>query len=120
MSLFLPLSLKCALKCGGLTYCRGRFIIMTSQTSLLWGGAVISWQTQEAKAKFSELIKMAESAPQAVTSRGKTVVVVMSAKEYARLTMPKKSFLELMQTSPLRETDIEFERDDSPPRDIRL
>jgi prevent-host-death family protein len=81
---------------------------------------MVSWQTQEAKARFSELVKMAESAPQAVTSRGKTVVVVMSEREYAKLAMPKKSFLELMQTSPLCDIDIEFERDASPPRDIRL
>jgi prevent-host-death family protein len=81
---------------------------------------MVSWQTQEAKAKFSELIKMAKNAPQAVTSHGKTVAVVMSEKEYARLAAPKKSFLELMQTSPLCEIDIEFERDGSLPRDIRL
>jgi prevent-host-death family protein len=84
------------------------------------GIAMIAWQTQEAKARFSELIKMAESAPQVVTSRGKTVAVVMSEKEYTRLAMPKKSFLELMQTSPLRDINIEFERDGSLPRNINL
>jgi prevent-host-death family protein len=82
---------------------------------------MISWQTQKAKAKFSELIKMAANTPQFVTAHGRPVAVVVSEKEYARLTMPKQSFLELMQTSPLSEANLEeFGRDQSLPRDIDL
>jgi prevent-host-death family protein len=81
---------------------------------------VITWQTQKAKAQFSELIKMAVNTPQLVTSHGKPIVVVISEKEYTRLTIPKQSFLEMMQTSPLSEVEIAFERDKSLPRDISL
>ncbi|MDR1915835.1 MAG: type II toxin-antitoxin system Phd/YefM family antitoxin [Synergistaceae bacterium] len=77
---------------------------------------MISWQTQKAKAKFSELIKMAADTPQLVTSHGKPAVVVMSEKEYIRLTTPKRSFLELMQTSPSSKVELELERDQSLPK----
>ncbi|MDR1966893.1 MAG: type II toxin-antitoxin system Phd/YefM family antitoxin [Synergistaceae bacterium] len=81
---------------------------------------MIAWQTQKAKAQFSELIKMAASAPQLVTSHGRPVVVVVSEKEYTRLATPAQSFLEFMQTSPLSEVNLEFGRDRSLPRDANL
>jgi prevent-host-death family protein len=43
---------------------------------------MVSWQIQEAKAKFSELVKMAAQSPQLVTMNGKPAVVVISQKEY--------------------------------------
>jgi prevent-host-death family protein len=76
----------------------------------------MSWQIQEAKAKFSELVKMAMQSPQFVTARGKPAVVIMSQKEYEKLVKPKVSFLELMRGSPLNGVDFEFERDRSLPR----
>ncbi|MDR0648267.1 MAG: type II toxin-antitoxin system Phd/YefM family antitoxin [Synergistaceae bacterium] len=81
---------------------------------------MMTWQTQEAKAKFSELMKMAASAPQMVTLHGKPSVVVMSEEEYARLTMPRRTLFELMQDSPLSCEDLEFDRDRSLPRELNL
>jgi prevent-host-death family protein len=49
---------------------------------------MIAWQTQRAKAQFSELIKMAASVPQLVTAHGRPIAVVISEREYARLTSP--------------------------------
>ena len=44
------------------------------------------WQLQDAKNKFSELIKRAaEGEPQVVTKRGKRAAVLVSTAEYARL-----------------------------------
>lgn len=43
-----------------------------------------SWKLQDAKARFSEVVRRAQSeGPQRVTVHGKDAVVVMSAKEYA-------------------------------------
>ena len=72
-----------------------------------------TWQLQEAKAKFSEVVRMAESEPQVVTMRGRPAVVIISQREYLKLGRPKPSFLELMQSAPLTDSEIEIERDRS-------
>jgi prevent-host-death family protein len=79
-----------------------------------------SWQAQEAKAKFSEVIRTAEHSPQLVTMRGQPAVVIISQREYLRLTGPGVSFLELMQNSPLLEVEIGTERDCSEAREVEL
>jgi antitoxin Phd len=49
-----------------------------------------AWQLQEAKARFSEVVKEASLyGPQVVTLRGKPAVVVISKKEYDSLRKPK-------------------------------
>ena len=78
------------------------------------------WQTQEAKARFSELIRMAEIAPQGVTVRGRPAVVILSQQEYLKLQRPKIKFLEMMQNSPLSDIEIDLKRDRSKPRDALL
>ena len=46
----------------------------------------MEWQLQEAKAKFSELVQKAiDEGPQTVTRHGKEVVVIVSAKDFARV-----------------------------------
>jgi antitoxin Phd len=43
------------------------------------------WQLQEAKARFSELVrKTLEEGPQTITRRGKESIVVVSSEEYRR------------------------------------
>src|SRR5438093_1119089 len=45
-----------------------------------------AWTLEEAKARFSELVRQArERGPQRVTVRGQDAVVVLSAADYARL-----------------------------------
>jgi prevent-host-death family protein len=45
-----------------------------------------SWRLEEAKARFSEIVRLARaSGPQHVTVRGQDAVVVLSAEDYARL-----------------------------------
>ena len=44
------------------------------------------WQLQEAKQKFSELVRRAlTSGPQVVTRHGRATVVVVSAEDFGRL-----------------------------------
>lgn len=48
--------------------------------------AAASWRLEEAKARFSELVRRARATgPQHVTVRGQEAVVVLSAEDYARL-----------------------------------
>jgi prevent-host-death family protein len=50
------------------------------------------WQLQDAKARFSELVKRArEQGPQHVSVRGEPAVVVVSEEEFARLTSSRPS-----------------------------
>jgi prevent-host-death family protein len=47
------------------------------------------WKLEDAKARFSELVRRANSeGPQTVTVRGKEAAVVLSAEEFAALQPP--------------------------------
>lgn len=79
------------------------------------------WQLQEAKARFSELVRRAEiEGPQEITVRGEAKAVVVSKREFERIRRPKQSLLEFLRSSPLAGLGIEIERDRSPPRDVEL
>ena len=80
-----------------------------------------SWQLQEAKARFSELVRgAAEDGPQTITVRGRRAAVLLSAADYDRLKRPTPSLVELLRASPLAGLDLVIERDRSPPRGVDL
>jgi len=82
-----------------------------------------NWQLQEAKARFSELVRAArESGPQTVTVRGEPAVVVLSQRQYKvlRSRADHVSFTALMRSSPLVGMALEIQRDTSPVRDTTL
>lgn len=79
------------------------------------------WQLQDAKNKFSNLVETAQQkGPQIVTKHGKEAVVVLSIKEYKRLTKPKINLVQFFKNSPLAEEMIEFSRSKDTPRDVDL
>ena len=80
-----------------------------------------TWQVQEAKARFSELMRGADEAgPQVITVRGRRTAVLLSAKDYDRLSGRKPSLAAFMRASPLAGIRLASDRDRSPPRDIDL
>lgn len=80
-----------------------------------------SWPLQDAKARLSELVRMAASdGPQGITVRGKEEVVVLSVDAYEKLLGNKPTLVEFMSNSPLKGVDIVIERDKSLPRDIDI
>lgn len=81
-----------------------------------------TWQMQEAKARLSELVKLAESeGPQDITLHGKSVAVVLSRSAFERLSGSQQSLVEFMRRSPLYGLDeLEFERDRSEAREVAL
>ncbi|MGD0186566.1 MAG: type II toxin-antitoxin system Phd/YefM family antitoxin [Roseiarcus sp.] len=82
------------------------------------------WLLQDAKARFSELVRRARSeGPQHVTVHGRDEVVVVAADEFRRLAGERTgaALIAAMQASPYREIDIEPSRDErSPVREVEL
>ena len=78
------------------------------------------WQLQAAKQKFSQLVQRAlDEGPQAVTRHGETVVVVVSADEFRRLTGGKPDFTDFLLAGPDLSV-LDLERAADRPRDIDL
>ena len=80
-----------------------------------------NWQVQEAKARFSALMRSAETdGPQAITVHGRRAAVVLSADDYDCLKRPQPSMAEFLRASSLVGVDLNIERAKSLPRDIDL
>lgn len=80
-----------------------------------------TWQLQEAKGKFSEVVKRAQSqGPQNITVHGEPVAVLISRRDYLKLTHPKPSFVEMLRASPLVGSDLKIAREQTPTRIIKL
>ncbi len=79
------------------------------------------WQLQEAKQRFSELVRRTlEEGPQVVTRHGEEVVVVVSVEEFRRMDREKPDFKEFLLSAPdLSVLDLERPKDDFP-RDVEL
>ena len=78
------------------------------------------WQLQEAKQKFSQLVRRAlDEGPQIVTRHCEEVVVVLSAKEFRRLTGSTLDFKDFLLSGPDLSA-LEIERTREPPREIDL
>ena len=61
----------------------------------------MSWQLQEAKQRFSELVRRAlDEGPQVVTRRGEEAVVVVSAREFRRLAGGVPNFKAFLLAAP--------------------
>lgn len=82
-----------------------------------------TWQLQDAKARFSELVREARRrGPQRVSIHGRDAVVVVSAEEYARLAAAaaQPSLHALLSRSPLRDLDFEHPSIQPPVRDVAI
>jgi prevent-host-death family protein len=81
-----------------------------------------AWKLEDAKAKFSEVVRRARSeGPQLVTYRGEEAVVVISTEELKRLApgrRDKPDFLAFIRNSAFGEIEPERARDFG--RDIDL
>jgi len=81
------------------------------------------WALQDAKARFSELVRrVRDEGPQHVTVHGRDEVVVISAEEFRRLRgeVTGADLIAAMQSSPHRGLSIEPKRSRLPVRDIAL
>lgn len=59
------------------------------------------WQVQEAKQRFSEVLRAAEKeGPQTITRHGEDVAVIVDIAEYRKLIRPRRDFKEHLMTFP--------------------
>ena len=88
-----------------------------------------SWAAAQAKARFAELIRKAQTeGPQTVTQHGRDAVVVLSVEEFRKLRSkkPKPGLKEWIQAMPKSDAfadimdEIVAERRKQRPRDIDL
>jgi antitoxin Phd len=79
------------------------------------------WQLQEAKSRFSEVVKEAIAhGPQQITRHGEEVVVLLSTKEFKRLMRPKGDIVGFFSRSPFAEADLDLSRSRERARDLDL
>jgi antitoxin Phd len=81
------------------------------------------WPLQDAKARFSELVRKAQTeGPQHVTVHGRDSVVVLSEDDYVRLTGARSGQLlvDLLASSPLTGLEFEHAAVTGPIRDVKL
>jgi len=83
-----------------------------------------SWQIQSAKAKFSEVFRLARTeGPQRITRQGKEGVVMISDEQYGRLMVKShqpKSIVQFFRQSPLAGVRLNWERDKDTGRDVEI
>lgn len=79
-----------------------------------------TWQLQEAKQRFSEVVRRAhDEGPQIVTRHGEDVAVILDMAEYRRIKGQEPDFKEFLLSAPdLSELDLARSRD--LPREIDL
>ena len=81
-----------------------------------------AWKLEDAKARFSEVVRRARSeGPQRVTCRGQDAVVVIATEDLADLLGPPRTGADLirfLQATGLG--DLEVEREEDRGRDVEL
>ena len=87
-------------------------------------GALPSWKLEDAKNRFSEVVRRARSeGPQFVTKHGRKTAVIMDVDEYRRLTQAG-SLLDFLRDSPLadalRTGELQVTRSEDVGRDQTL
>ncbi len=82
------------------------------------------WQLQTAKARFSEVFRLARiEGPQRITRQGKEGVVIISDEQYEQLvgkSHQPKNLVQFFRESPLVGVELELERAKDAGRDIEL
>lgn len=79
------------------------------------------WKLQDAKSKFSQLIQDAvKKGPQFITRHGKETAVIISLKEYHRLTGKNPDFKDFLLSAPKINGGLKIQRDRSEVRDFSL
>lgn len=81
-----------------------------------------SWKLEDAKSRFSELVKSAKTEPQRVTVHGKDAVMVVDAETFAKLlpASGQPSLHEFLSDSPLSRLEFNHPSVRSPVRDVEL
>lgn len=83
-----------------------------------------AWQLQTAKARFSEVFRLARAeGPQLITRQGRDSVVLIPIEQFDRLVNRahrQKSLVQFFRESPLAGLNLDLERDKDSGRDVKL
>ena len=80
-----------------------------------------SWQLQDAKSRFSKVVKMAEEGkPQLVTRNGIPTVYIVEASAYNRLIEKSASRKDILRKSPCVEIELKLDRQRDEGREVTL
>lgn len=83
-----------------------------------------TWQLQDAKNRFSEVVDLAlEEGPQTVTRHGREVVVIVSKEEYdhrRRARGPRGTVLPFLRRLAFARAGVDLERSPDTDREIEL
>jgi prevent-host-death family protein len=85
----------------------------------------MAWQVQEAKQRFSEVIRAAQAGePQVVTRHGEEIVVIIDIAAFRRLHRQATPLMDYLVAEPNLDRDLELdeyiERGDDLPRAVEL
>ena len=79
------------------------------------------WQLQEAKNRLSEVVRKARSeGPQVITLHGADAAVVVSARDFVRMSQRKGKLVDFFRKSPLVGVDLDIARPRDAGRKIKL
>ncbi len=79
------------------------------------------WQLQEAKNRLSEVVRKARSeGPQVITLHGTDAAVVVSTKDFDRMSKRKGRLVEFFRKSPMAGVDLDLKRIRDTGRKIKL
>jgi len=81
------------------------------------------WALQDAKARFSEVVRKAKTeGPQRITVHGREEVIIVSVEEYRRVRSEQtgQALVQVLQDSPLRDITIDHEPTYAPVRGVDL
>ncbi len=79
------------------------------------------WQLQQAKARFSELVKRSQAeGPQEITVHDEPAAYLVSKADFERLTQRGENLADWLLSSPLAGSNIKLKRDRSGLRDVSL
>lgn len=80
-----------------------------------------TWQLQEAKAKFSEVIKEAiQHGPQVITKHGVETALLISINDYKKVNKKQSKLSQFFRNSPLVNIDLDIKRSKDIPRETKL
>jgi prevent-host-death family protein len=79
------------------------------------------WQLQEAKNRLSEVVRRAQSeGPQIITLHGTDAAVVVSVRDFGKLTRRKGRLVDFFRRSPLVGVELELTRSRDTGRKVKL
>lgn len=80
-----------------------------------------SWQLQDAKNRFSEVVdEAARSGPQVITRRGVEAAVVVSAADWAKLARRRSPLIEILRRAPRVHGGLDVTRSPDTGREVEL